>query len=243
MLQGKSMRDSIRPGTLPARRAGARRILCSGVALSILAAAAAVPAQTIVPNAHLNTALAPWTTFLSAAPDAVGSGAAPVWMAVDVAGSAASGSAQIVLDSSATPRNAASGVGQCVDFSAATSVAFLNYGMAFQVPPATPVDGSVRATVEIRLFANAGCSGFIGGGMQGQVLMAPAVQASTWYRLADNSFVPPGAPVMAASAEVRGYLRQTGTVQTAAPFAVNVDHFVLVLNSTTPVELIRFNVD
>lgn len=237
------MRNSIRPGNLPERHVVVRRALCCGVALSTFLATAAVPAQTIVPNAHLNTGLAPWTAFLSAAPDAVGSGAAPVWVALDVGGSAASGSAQIVLDGSATPRNAASGVGQCVDFSTATSVQFLNYGMAFQVPPATPVDGSVRATVEIRLFGSAGCNGFIGGGMQGQVLTAPGVQPSTWYRLADNSFVPPGAPVMAASAEVRGYLRQTGTAQAASPFALNVDHFVLVLNSTTPVELIRFNVD
>lgn len=238
------MLSSIRPGNLPGWCVLLRRHFCHSAALSILFSAAAAQAQTIVPNAHLNTALAPWTTFLSVAPDAPGSGAVPVWMAVpDVDGSAASGSAQIVLDGSASPRNAASGVGQCVDFAAATSIAFLNYGMAYQVPPATPLDGSVRATVEVRLFANAGCSGFIGGGMQGQVLAAPGVLASTWYRLADTGFVPPGAPVTAASAEVRGYLRQTGAAQAASPFSINVDHFVLVLNSTTPVALIRFTVD
>lgn len=238
------MLDSIRSGNLPGWRVLLRRNFCWNVAFSAFFFAAAAKAQTIVPNAHLNTALAPWNVFVSAAPDVAGSGAVPVWMAVpDVDGSTASGSARIVLDSSASPRNAASGVGQCVDFATPTSVAFLNYGMAYQVPPATPLDGSVRATVEVRLFANAGCGGFIGGGMQGQVLAAPGVLASTWYRLADTGFVPPGAPVMAASAEVRGYLRQTGAAQAASPFSINVDHFVLVLNSTTPVELIRFNVD
>ena len=67
--------------------------------------------------------------------------------------------------------------------------------------------------------------------------------ATTWYRISDNNFVPNGAPVMAASAEVRGYMRQTGATATQPDYAINLDHFVLVLNSTTPVELIRFQID
>jgi hypothetical protein len=224
----------------------ATRRLCAPVA-AVLAAVALAPAagaQTIVPNPHLDTQLAPWTAFVSAAPDPAGSGTAPAWQATpDVDGSATSGSALIHANTSAPALNAASGMRQCFNFAGGPApVSFLNYGMAFRLPATTAIDGSVNATVEMRLFSGAGCSGFIAGGTQGQDLASPAVVAGTWYRLADNSFVPPGAPVTAASVEVRGYLRQTGVTPTQADYAIDLDHFVVVLNSTTPVELLHFDI-
>jgi hypothetical protein len=210
-------------------------------AIVLAAAAPALQAQTIVPNPHLNTALTPWNAFASTAPDPVGAGEAPVWQSPpDVDNSPTSGSARVRMTPSAT--NAASGISQCFDFSSPTSVAFLNYGMALRVPAVVALDGSMSANVEIRLYSGAGCSGFLGGGSQGQVLNN-AMSGDTWYRIRDNNFVPNDAPVTAASAEVRGYLRQTGAAATQSDYAINFDHFVLVLNSTTPVELIRYEVD
>lgn len=204
--------------------------------------APALHAQTIVPNPHLNTNLPPWGANTSLAPDPVGSGAAPVWQSPpDVDNNPASGSSLISLTPSAT--NATAGMAQCFDFATPTSVAFLNYGMAFFVPAALALDGSMSANVEIRLFSGAGCSGFLSGATQGQTLTAAAVPPATWFRIADTSFVPAGAPVMAASAQIRGYLRQTAATPTQSSYALNLDHFVVVLNSTTPVELLRFDIE
>lgn len=217
------------------------RTLACALVIGCAAAAPAAHAQTIVPNPYLNTALAPWNVFTSSAPDPVGAGEAPIWQSPpDVDSNPASGSARLRITPSAT--NAASGISQCFDFSNPTSVAFLNYGMALRVPAVVALDGSMSANVEIRLYSGAGCSGFLSGGSQGQVLNG-AMSGDTWYRIRDNNFVPNDAPVMAASAQVRGYLRQTGAAPSQSDYAVNVDHFVLVLNSTTPVELIRFEVD
>jgi hypothetical protein len=224
------------------RAAGARRrfVPTALAAASMALAASALQAQTLVPNPHLNADLPPWQPYLSTAPDPGASGVAPVWQATpDVDGSASSGSARVRLSPLAT--NAKSGLAQCFNFSAPTSVNFVNYGMAFWAPAAV-LDGSMSANVEIRLFSGAGCSGFLSGGSQGQILASGAVPATTWYRLSDTNFVPAGAPVMAASAEIRGYLRQSGTT-TQSDYGINLDNFVLVLNSTTPVELIRFQID
>ena len=216
-----------------------------GIAAFVLVTAmSCAQAQTIVPNAQLDGSLPPWTAFTSSSPDPEGSGTPPAWQAApDVDGNAASGSALIHIATSGPVANAASGMAQCFDFAGgAQSVSFLNYGMAFRLPATTTADGSVNATVEMRLFANAGCTGFLAGGTQGQNLTAAGTTAGTWYRLADNSFVPGGAPVSAASVQVRAYLRQTGAVPTQSDYAIDLDHFVVVLNSTTPVELLRFDI-
>jgi hypothetical protein len=221
----------------PVRKA-ASRVLPALLAL----AASALHAQTIVPNPHLNTNLPPWSANTSLAPDPVGSGSAPVWQSPpDVDNSPTSGSSLVSLTPSAT--NATAGMAQCFDFSAPTSVAFLNYGMAFYVPAALALDGSMSANVEIRLFSGAGCSGFLSGAAQGQTLTSAAVTPATWFRIADTNFVPTGSPVMAASAQIRGYLRQTAATPSQSSYALNLDHFVVVLNSTTPVELIRFDIE
>ena len=229
---------------ISSRRATSRRNAALRAAFACALAAFALPlgAQTLVTNPNLDTDLPPWQAFVSASPDPAGSGAAPAWVAnPDVNGSSASGSALIDFLAAGTQANAASGMAQCVEFSAATSIQFVNYGMSFQVPATTTADGSVSATVEIRLFTAPGCSGFIGGGTQGQTI-APGTDAS-WHTVADHSFVPTGAPVTAASAQIRGYLRRTGTAATQTDYAIHLDHFVVVLNDTTPVELMQFNVD
>jgi hypothetical protein len=236
-------------GGLPLPAASSSAWLRSLAALLLVSAASWAQAQTIVPNPYLNTQLAPWTAFVSAAPDPAGSGTAPSWTATpDWQNNPASGSAQVNFNTAplATDAilaiNAVSGIAQCVDFAAPTSVTFFNYSMAFRAPPALVTDGSLAATVEVRLFSGAGCNGFLSGGSQGQVLSAAQVTNGTWYTLGDTSFEPLDSPVMAASAQVRGYLRQTGsTTQTAYP--INFDQFVLVLNSTTPVSLMHFDVN
>lgn len=219
------------------------RLAASMVAAAFaIVTAPALHAQTIVPNPHLNTELPPWAAFHSAAPDPVGTGEAPIWQSPpDVDNNAGSGSSRVRLTPSVA--NAASGISQCFDFAAPTSVNFFNYGMAFYVPAAATIDGSMSATVEVRLFSGVGCSGFLSGGTQGQTINAASVTSATWLRIGDNNFVPNNAPVTAASAEIRGYLRQTGGAPTQTDYALNLDHFVVVLNSTTPVELIRFQID
>ncbi|HSX58941.1 MAG TPA: hypothetical protein VLF18_01960 [Tahibacter sp.] len=212
------------------------------IAAVFAAIAPALFAQTIVPNPHLDAQLPPWAAFASSAPDPVGAGEAPVWQSPpDVDNAPSSGSSRVRLSPSSP--NAASGMAQCFDFAVPTSINFINYGMAFYVPSAASLDGAVAATVELRLFSGAGCTGFLGGGTQSQALTAANVPPATWYRIADNSFVPAGAPIMAASAQVRGYLRQTGVQPTQSDYALNLDHFVVVPNSTTPVSLIQFGVE
>lgn len=224
----------------------ARRIarLRFHTALALAVAAAPLCAQTIVPNANLDTQLAPWQAFVSTAPDPAGSGAAPAWVATpDLNQSTLSGSARIDLQAGGSAANAASGMTQCVDFDSPTLIHFANYGMSFQVPGTTADDGSLSATVELRLFADPGCSGFLSGGTQGQTITPGTASDATWYGLSDNSFVPAGAPVTAASAQIRGYLRRTGTAPTQSDYPIHLDHFVLVLNDTTPVELMQFYVE
>lgn len=208
------------------------------------AGALPLSAQTIVPNANLDMQLSPWQAYASTAPDPVGSGAAPVWVASpDLNGNSASGSARVDLNANGAAENAASGMGQCVDFASTTLVHFINYGMSFNVPATTADDGSASATVELRLFASPGCNDFISGGTQGQAIFPGMASASGWRMLGDNHFVPAGAPLNAASAEIRGYLRRTGAASSQASIPVHLDHFVLVLNDTTPVELMQFSVE
>ena len=239
------MRHHLRDfGGFPPRHFRRHDLTCALVALCLAAAATTGAAQTIVPNPYLDTQLAPWTAFLSSAPDPVGSGGAPNWLATpDFNSSPASGSALIQINTPSQLTNAASGITQCFNFASPTSVTFFNYGMRFFVPATTVRDGSLTANVEVRLFSSAGCSGFISGGSQGQVIANAAVPAATWVALSDNSFIPAGAPLTAASAEVRASLRQNGGALTQASYAINVDQFVLVLNSTTPVQLMQFDVE
>jgi hypothetical protein len=147
------------------------------------------------------------------------------------------------IDASQPAANAASGIAQCVDF-AATSISLINYGIFVRVPTATVTDASINATVEMRLFSDAGCNGFISGGSQGRTLIAGTGSDTTWYPLGDANFVPPGAPVTAASAQIRAYLRQVnGGSPTAASYIVEFDAGHLVLNATTPVRLQQFDVE
>lgn len=235
---------TIRSRRLRGRKIAVLRAWRTGALFVLPFVAASALAQTIVPNANLDTQLAPWQPFLSAAPDPAGSGDAPAWVAApDWNDSPTSGSARIDLRAGGAAPNAASGMAQCVDFSSATLIHFVNYGMSFQVPATTADDGSLSATIELRLFADPGCNGFISGGTQGQTLVPGTAADAIWYSLGDNSFVPAGAPVTAASAQVRGYLRRTGTAPSQSDYPIHLDHFVLVLNDTTPVELMQFYVE
>ncbi len=230
-------------GGLPLSVAYRNAWLRSFATLLLVSAAPWAQAQTIVPNPYLNTQLTPWAAFVSAAPDPAGSGTAPAWAATpDLQSNPASGSVLVNFNAAASAVNAASGIAQCVDFAAPTSVTFFNYSMAFRAPPAMATDGSLAATVEVRLFSGAGCNGFLSGGSQGQVLSAAQVTNGTWYTLSDTSFEPMDSPVLAASAQVRGYLRQSGS-PTQTNYPINFDQFVLVLNSTTPVSLMHFDVN
>lgn len=213
-------------------------------ALLLAATAPALHAQNAIPNPQFDTQLAPWAMFASSAPDPVGVGAAPLWVATpDITGNPASGSAQVSLDGVAMGTNAASGIAQCVEFDSPALVNYIYYGMSFRVPPTMATDASMSANVEMRLFENADCSGFITGGSQGQVI-GPAFAGDTaWHRLSDHGFTVPGAPALAASAQIRGYLRRTDGMATQAAYSLNVDHFVLVLNSSTPVGLMHFEIE
>ena len=203
-----------------------------------------VQAQNLVPNPNFDTVLAPWAQFLSSAPDPVGAGAAPVRVgSPDFNASPGSGSALVDINTTTPATNAASGISQCFNFSAATPVNFVNYGSSFLVPATTTTDSSINATIEVRIYAGANCTTFISGGNQGRTFL-PGLATATWFTATDNSFILPGAPVSASSAEVRGYLRQTGgAASTQTDYKANFDKFFLVLNSITPVRLLNFGVE
>jgi len=206
--------------------------------------AGSVFAQNIVSNPNFDTQLAPWAQFLSSAPDPAGAGAAPTRIAVDINNSPSSGAGQVNINTTTPAGDAASGIAQCVDFGALTAISFMNYGMSFRIPAATTADAAINATVEVRLFTSAGCSGFLTGGSQGRDLLAGMPSDITWYTVGDTSFVPPGAPVMAASAEFRAYLREiNGVGPTTTSYTVDYDAAHLVLNSLTPVRLQQFDVE
>ena len=204
---------------------------------------ASLHAQNIAPNQNFDTQLPPWTLFQSSAPDPTGTGASSWLGSVDANNSPTSGSGRVTIDTTAPAANAASGIAQCVDF-ASTSVSLINYGMFVRVPSATTTDSSINATVEMRLFSGAGCTSFISGGSQGRTLIAGTGSDTTWYSVGDTSFVPPGAPVTAQSAQIRAYLRQVnGGSPSASSYVVEFDSAHLVLNATTPVRLQQFDVE
>ena len=211
--------------------------------VSLLCAAVCSHAQNIASNPNFDTQLPPWAQYLSSAPDPSGAGTA-VWLGtVDINSNPNSGSARVDIDASQPAVNAASGIAQCVDF-ASTSISLINYGIFVRVPAATTTDSSINATVEMRLFSGAGCSGFISGGTQGRLLTAGTGSDTTWYALGDTNFVPAGAPVTAASAQIRAYLREvSGGTPTASSYLVEFDAAHLVLNATTPVRLQQFDVE
>ena len=212
--------------------------------MAMLAFSSAAMAQNVIPNPNFNTVLTPWTQFLSSAPDPIGAGLAPTRVASpDFDNSPGSGSALVDMNTMTSATNAASGISQCFDLASPTSVQLVNYGMSFLVPTTTTADSSLNASVEIRLYSGTGCSGFLGGGSQGRVLVPGLTSDTAWYFVGDNSFVPNGAPVMVASAQVRGYLRQTATAPTQTDYKANLDRFVLIVNSSTPVRLLNFGVE
>lgn len=216
-------------------------------ALATLLCIGAAQAQNIVQNPNLDTVLTPWLTFLSASPDPTGAGAAPGWVAAPDVNGGLSGSALIDIStspSSPDATNAASGISQCIDFHATpVAVNFVDYGMSFLIPSTTVADAGVNATVEIRLYADADCTNFITGGSQGRTFVPGLASDSTWYTASDDNFIPPTVGVMVASAEIRGYLRETGATLAQADYKANVDRFFLRFNTTTPVRLQEFTVE
>jgi|KBSSwiStaDraftv2_1062776.scaffolds.fasta_scaffold234259_2 hypothetical protein len=211
----------------------------------LLSAAVSSHAQNVAPNQNFDAGLAPWTQFLSTAPDPSGAGAAPTWLsAIDYTSSSSSGSAQVDINTTQPVGDAASGIAQCVNFVSATSVSLVNYGISVRVPTTTSTDGSINATVEVQLFSGTDCTGFIGGGSQGRDLLIGVASNTTWYAIGDTGFTPPGAPVIAASAQFRAYLREVnGVGPSTTDYKVDFDGARLVLNNTTPVRLQAFEVD
>jgi hypothetical protein len=203
----------------------------------------AAQAQNIILNPTFDTpvTLVPWTQFLSSSPDPTGVGAASAVTSPDVNNAPNSGSALTDINAATPAVNAASGITQCIDFGSMT-VNLVNYGASVFVPAATTTDGGINATVEVRLFTNVGCSGFVTGGSQGRTFLA-GLTTNTWYDVGDSGFSPPGGSVTAASAEVRAYLRQTSGGTTQTDYQANFDNFHLVLNSSTPVRLQQFDVE
>lgn len=222
------------------RRLGATR----RTIVAALMAACCMPAaaQNTVQNPNFTTELAPWTLFVSGAPDPVGSGSA-TWTASEDAGGAlgSSGAAEIVLDAAPAEAHAASGIRQCVSF-AQTTVLQANYGVRVKIPGTDTADGSVGANVEIRFFSDPGCSDFIpgAGGTQGRAIVAGVPDDAFWYSIGDPAFVLP-VDALAQSAEVRASLRKIGSA--SQPYTAYFDDIYLSLNGSVPVSLQSFDVE
>jgi hypothetical protein len=211
--------------------------------LILMCGAMQAHAQNQVINSNFNTSLANWQQFLSSAPDPTGVGTTTWVSTPDADGNPSSGSASASIDTSSALANEAAGIHQCVSFTGSTAVNSVNYGMSFQVPASTTADGGINATVEIRLFTDSACTNFIAGagGSQGRTILA-GFTPGAWFTAADANFTPPSPPVMAASAEIRGYLRATGD-GAATNYSAFFDKIFLSLNGTTPVVLQSFSVD
>jgi len=120
----------------------------------------------------------------------------------------------------------------------------VNYGISVRVPTTTTTDNSINATVEMRLFSGANCTGFITGGSQGRNLVVGLASNTTWYAVGDTGFTPPGGSATAMSAEIRAYLREiNGVGPTTTAYQADFDAARLVLNSSTPVRLQQFDVE
>ena len=198
-------------------------------------------AQNVVSNSSLDTRLSPWALFVSGAPDPAGTGSM-VWAASpDVDNNPNSGSAADVIDTSSPVENEASGMSQCVNFNP-TTVNFVNYGMSFQVPNTTTADGSINATIEIRLFAATNCANFVAGGNQGRTLTPDVPSDTIWYTAGDTNLTVSPA-TSAQSAKISAYLRETDGGSGQSNYKVYFDKLHLVLNGTTPVQLQEFGVD
>jgi len=221
--------------------------------LFVLVASNAVAQDNLLSNSNLNSELAPWTATLSGAPDPVGSGSI-TWAGLINSDNVmnGSGSAQVALSapSTTTPANASSGFRQCVALpdplfpAAPTHVTSANYGAHFLIPATgNASDGLANATIEVRFFSDGNCSAFIpgAGGTQGMVLTSLALNDIVWYELEESNLSMPSGAVTASSAEVRAFLRTTGT--TSNRYIAYFDRIFLAINGGLPVELVRFSVD
>ena len=205
-------------------------------------------AQNLSENPNLNSELTPWTPTLSSAPDPAGNGFVN-WTNTfnDDNLMNGSGSAHVQLLTSvapASPANASSGIRQCIILPGApTTVMSAKYGAHFLIPSTgNPAVGLANATIEIRFFSDGNCLDFIPGtgGSQGLDLNG-ALSDTDWYELEDSNFPMPSGGVVAASAEIRTFLRTTDA--TNDDYLAFFDHIFLALNGTLPVELIQFTVD
>jgi hypothetical protein len=223
------------------RRIGATSRVAAFVTLFGLTMSA--QAQNTVQNPNFGAALPPWTLFLSAAPDPVGSGSAAWTATQDASGvTGSSGSAQVDLGAAPATAHAAAGIRQCIAFAAPTTVLQANYGARFKIPASDAADGTVGAAIEIRFFSDGACSQFIAGagGMQGRTIVAGVPDDGFWYSANDPAFTPP-ANTIAQSAEVRATLRKLGSSATA--YTGYFDDIFLSLNGSVPVSLQSFGIE
>jgi hypothetical protein len=218
--------------------------LLAGVA--VLATAASSRAQNQVTNSNFDSELAPWAGFGSTAPDPPGSGAASWTGAHNLDNLPGSGSSDTTLTGlAAQPANASFGIRQCIALpGGATSVTEASYEASFLARAAdNPTDGLGNATVQVRFFSDASCTNFIpgAGGSQGVNLTNGVIlDDAQWWTISDAQFLPPGGAITASSAEVSAFIRTVST--TSNGYRVFFDRILLSLNGTTPVELLRFEV-
>lgn len=215
----------------------------AAVFAALLTLAAPALAQNIVENPNFAVELPPWTLFVSAPPDPVGSGTATWTAAQDVDDAfGSSGAAQLGLDATPATAHAAAGIRQCVAFAQPTTVMQANYGARFKIPASDAANGSVAASVEIRFFSDAACAQFIpgAGGTQGRAIVADVPDDGFWYSAGDPAFQLP-VNALAQSAEVRASLRKLGSSN--QPYVAYFDDIFLSLNGSVPVSLQSFDVD
>jgi hypothetical protein len=210
----------------------------------LLSLSGPLAAQNVVSNSNFTGGLAPWASFVSAAPDPVGSGTGTQDPLVDVNNNPLSGSGKVTIDAAPALTNAASGISQCVNFASVT-VSFANYGARFKLPVSgNAADSGANATTEIRFFSNPNCvaADFIpgSGGSQGMDFVAGSLNDTTWYSTGDTNFVPPPSTT-AQSALVRAFVRKNGSSDHS--YLAFFDDVFLRINDSTPVQLQRFQAE
>ena len=212
-----------------------------------LLAGTPVSAQNIVTNSNLAENLLPWTQDASAAPDPPATGTASWTGAINDDNTVdATGSGWIQLTGNpGQPANASMGIRQCVTFPMPpVAVSSASYGAHFLAPATgNPIDGLAGASVEVRFYSDADCLTFIPGtgGSQGFRMTSGALSDTVWYEIGDSELAMPAAQILAASAEVRVFVRTQASTDNG--YQIYFDRIWMSLNGTVPVELLKFEIE
>jgi hypothetical protein len=221
--------------------------LSGSVVVSAVLSSSAALAQNQVQNSGFDAGpmLTSWSAYASSAPDPVGTGTG-VWDGTqDVSMNPASGSAHVTFANTPTGANAAYGVSQCVDLSAAMfqPVMTATFGTRYELRTGQTATGGVNVGIDVAFFDAVGCGGnFITGGSQGKNILMADLMDDVWdtAEILSPPFDLTGLP-SPQSAEVRLVATRVG--MNPDTLSVFFDSPYLAVNGALPVTLQTFEAE